>query len=120
MNLKLITFTLTVIFSVILTLSILFLFSSQIEAIEETLEKQLLHPCQKTAIDYFEMYKENANLLMSSGLSKEDRINWGEEFNKRDQMIKQSLIDNNCENTMHEWATEEFKASYRMLLEKGF
>jgi len=121
MNLKLIifTFTLTIIFSTILVLSILFLFSSQIEAIEETLEKQLIHPCQKAATDDFELYKENANLLISSDLSKESLINWQEEFHKKDQQIKQSLVDNNCENTMHEWATEEFEASYRMLLGKG-
>jgi len=119
MNYKL-TFTLTIIFSVILVLSILVLFSSQTEAVEETLEKQLMHPCQKAAIDDFELYKENANLLMSFNLSKEGLINWQEELHKRDQQIKHSLVDNNCENTMHEWATEEFEASYRILLERGF
>lgn len=114
------TFTLIILFSVILVFTILFLFSSQTEAIEETLENQLMHPCQKSAIDDFVLYQDNAKLHMLSDLSKEDVINWQEKFYKRDQQIKQSLVDNNCENTMHEWATPEFEASYRMLLEKGF
>ena len=117
---KLIIFTLIIIFSTILTLSILFLFSPQIEAIEETLEKQRMHPCQKAVIDKFELYKWNANLIITSDSSKEDIIKWGEEYNKRKHQIKQSAIDNNCEYTMDEWITEEFKTSTRILLDKGF
>jgi len=56
---------------------------------------------------------------MLSDLSKGDSINWQKEFYKRDQQIKQSLLDNNCKDTIHEWATKEFQTSYRMLLEKG-
>jgi len=84
------------------------------------LKKQTIHPCQKATIDNFELYKDNANLSITPNLSKEDKINWEKEFYQRDQQIKHSVIDNNCKDTMHEWVTEEFKESVKILLEKGF
>lgn len=119
MNNKLIIFTLTILFSVILTLSILFF--SQIDDIEKPLEKRILrHPCQKAVLDDLALYKDYSNLFMFPNLSKEKLVNSQDEFYKRHQQVQQSVIDNNCKDTKHEWSTKEFEIYYRMLLEGGF
>jgi len=135
----LITVPSTIILSTILVLSILFLFPSQIEAIEETLESQQLHPCQKLMLEGIDMYDNPwYEIIKNPPRTPQEADAWGqaqikkhssmtesqkeEEYNKyqeKREYIKQQMLHHDCMdiNTMQikgEWLNDqEFQQKVR-------
>ena len=78
------------------------------------------HPCQKAALDHFNMYKEGANILGTYGVQSEEYEKYWKEFQSLDKSNKNLFEVNNCESTYSQWVTPEFKKEMQSLLDEGF
>jgi len=77
-------------------------------------------PCQTAAIDNFNLYKENSQILANPDTTAEEYEKFEKEFLKRDQASKDLFKVNNCESTQLQWYTPEFQKEMQALLDEGF
>ena len=55
------------------------------------------HPCQKAALDHFNMYKEGANILETYGVQSDEYKKYWKEFQSLDKSNRHIFEVNNCE-----------------------
>lgn len=85
----------------------------------EIIEKETSHPCQEITLEVFLILTKLEKIDRSSLLLKQ-LIALNEEYEKKVVEIEQLLIENNCENTKSEWATDEFQDKMQFLVDNGF
>ena len=78
------------------------------------------HPCQKAALDHFNMYKEGANIIEFYGFESDEYRKYWKEFQSRDKSAKNLFEVNNCNSIQTQWNTPEFQKEMQDLLDEGF
>lgn len=110
--------------------SVFILMPQEIEFAQEFVTESSEHPCQKLAIDNFELYKKNANLIQNPSITKEQLMQWAEEFEKKEQQLKADVIVHDCMDAKAaasgvfvpkgDWYTFEFEKELQQMLDGGF
>lgn len=90
------------------------------QGITDLTKDDLRHPCQKAALDHFNMYKDGANIIEFYGFESEEYKKYWKEFQSRDKSTKNLFEANNCESTYSQWVTPEFQKEMQALLDEGF
>jgi len=99
--------------------SILFL-PDQVQAVQDIVRHESLHPCQKAAIDHFNVYKKNAQLLNDPNVTMEEYEEFAEEWEKIDEENKRTATTYRCDIIDPEWWTPEFQDRLQKMFDEGY
>lgn len=99
--------------------SILFL-PDQVQAVQDVVRHESMHPCQKATVDHFNVYKKNSQLLSDPNVTIEEYEEFAEEWKKYEQELKRIDIQYRCGDLSSEWWTPEFEEKMQDMLDEGF
>ncbi len=106
------------------------LMPQEIEYVQEFVTDTSEHPCQKLALEYVGLFQKNAAMLSDPSVTREQLMQWGEEFEKKEPQIKLDVVKNDCMDVRAaesgvfvpkgDWYTTEFERELQQMLEEGF
>lgn len=89
------------------------LLPDQVQAVQDVVRHESMHPCQKATIDHFNMMKRNANSITGPSITEE-------EWEKYEEELKRIENQYRCGNLDSEWWTPEFQEKMLDMLDEGF
>jgi len=99
--------------------SILFL-PDQVQAVQDVVRHESMHPCQKATIDFFNIMQKNSQLLNDPNVSMEEYEEFTEEWEKFEKEVTITENQYRCGNLDPEWWTLEFQEKMQDMLDEGF
>ena len=85
--------------------------------IQETIRKSSLHPCQKTVMDQYELYRQDLRTRYS--LSTEDLESWNNFLSDRMKYFS-SILERDCQENIGDWLTYEYDMKINKIRNAGF
>jgi len=85
--------------------------------VEEIIQESSLHPCQKTVMDQYELYRRD--LKTSYSLSTEDLESWNNFLSDRMKYFS-NILEQDCQENIGEWLTDEYKIKMKKIISGGF
>ena len=78
----------------------------------ETVRKSSMHPCQKTVMDQYELYRQDLRTRYS--LSADDLESWDNFLSDRMKYFS-NILEQDCQGNLGEWLTDEYQMKMKKI-----
>ncbi len=85
--------------------------------VQEIIRVSSLHPCQKTVMDQYELYRQD--LRTRHSLSADDLKSWNNFLSDRMKYFS-NTFEQNCQENLGEWLTDEYEMKMKKIGSAGF